>query len=78
MTAKRESDLLIKSIISNGIGRLGFLLPGNKNTTKFEKETRHRLYLTVDHYFSGLSKLLENQSQNQMWQNQSNVKICFY
>ena len=44
-TAKRESHLLITSMITDRIGRHEVLLPIIKTMTKFEKETRHRLYI---------------------------------
>ena len=43
MTAKQESDLLITSMITDRIGQHKVLL----SMTKFEKETRHRLYVFI-------------------------------
>ena len=44
---KRESDLLITSMITDRIGRHEVLLPINQNYDKFEKETRRRLYVFI-------------------------------
>ena len=47
MTTKGESELLITSMITGGIGKHEVLLPSIKTMTKFEQETRHRLSLFI-------------------------------
>ena len=41
MTAKRESDLLITSMITDRIGRRKVLLPINHNSYNFQKQQIH-------------------------------------
>ena len=48
MTVKQESDLLITSMITDRIGQHKVLLPIVKTMKKFEKETRHRLYIFIE------------------------------
>ena len=47
MTAKQESNLLIMSMITDRIGQHKVHYQLIKTMTKFEKETRHRVYVFI-------------------------------
>ena len=47
-TSKRETDLLITSVITDRIRRYEVLLSIIQNYDKFEKETSHQLYIFIE------------------------------